>query len=177
MRCDPAVLKCWARSGFANCDLDAQLTRRWIEKTILVGFLSNTRIEAPPALVWSVGYHATLVNRLGDSRKSACRVVAAFLFLRHDFRGPQIGRSVTDSRHDRSRGHGLPELEETAVSIIAHTPVTRKASLRTSTCCASRRRLQTAPAVRIRKPTCPTDLGSVQTVSASFLPWRPGSSP
>lgn len=39
---------------------------------------------------------------LGDSRKSACGVYG------QDFRGPQTGRSFRESRHDRSRDHGLP---------------------------------------------------------------------
>ena len=48
---DPAVLKCWARSGFTNSDPDAQLTRRWIEKIVLAGFLSNTWVEGAARFV------------------------------------------------------------------------------------------------------------------------------
>lgn len=58
-----------------------------------------------PTAVLSISFFP---YRLGDSRKSACGVVAAFLFLRQDFRGPQMGRSVKESRHDRSRDRGLP---------------------------------------------------------------------
>src|SRR5260370_6223646 len=40
---DVVVLEHWAQSGFANTDLDAQITQCGIEKIILVGMVQNTR--------------------------------------------------------------------------------------------------------------------------------------
>jgi hypothetical protein len=72
--------------------------------------------------------------RLGDSRKSACGVVAAFLFYGKIFGVPKWG-ALSKSRVAIDPGTaGSRELEETAVSIIRHT---LKASLRTDACCAA----------------------------------------
>jgi nicotinamidase-related amidase len=59
---DVVVLEHWAQSGFANTDLDAQLTQRGIEKIILIGMLANTCIESTARFGMELGYHVTLVK-------------------------------------------------------------------------------------------------------------------
>jgi nicotinamidase-related amidase len=59
---DVVVLEHWAHSGFANTDLDAQLTQRGIEKIILIGMLANTCIESTARFGMELGYHVTLVK-------------------------------------------------------------------------------------------------------------------
>ncbi len=53
---DVVVLEHWGQSGFANTDLDAQLTQRGIEKIILVGFVANTCIETTEDLLALLPY-------------------------------------------------------------------------------------------------------------------------
>ena len=57
-----SVLEHSAQSGFANTDVDAQLTQRRIEKIILVGFVANTCIEGTARFGMELGYHLTLIK-------------------------------------------------------------------------------------------------------------------
>ncbi len=59
---DVVVLEHWAQSGFANTDLDAQLTQHGIEKIILVGMVANTCIEGAARFGMELGYHVTLIK-------------------------------------------------------------------------------------------------------------------
>jgi nicotinamidase-related amidase len=59
---DVVVLEHWGQSGFANTDLDAQLTQRGIENIILFGMLANTCIESTARFGMELGYHVTLVK-------------------------------------------------------------------------------------------------------------------
>jgi nicotinamidase-related amidase len=59
---DVVVLEHWAQSGFANTDLDAQLTQRGIEEIILVGMVANTCIEGTARFGMELGYHVTLIK-------------------------------------------------------------------------------------------------------------------
>jgi nicotinamidase-related amidase len=59
---DVVVLEHWAQSGFANTDLDAQLTQRGIEKLILVGLVANTCIESTARFGMELGHHVTLIT-------------------------------------------------------------------------------------------------------------------
>lgn len=59
---DAVVLEHWAQSGFANTDLDAQLTQRGIEKIILAGFVTNTCVEGTARFGMELGCHVTLVK-------------------------------------------------------------------------------------------------------------------
>jgi nicotinamidase-related amidase len=59
---DVVVQEHWSQSGFANTDLDAQLTQRGIEQIILVGMVANTCIESTARFGMELGYHVTLVR-------------------------------------------------------------------------------------------------------------------
>jgi nicotinamidase-related amidase len=59
---DVVVLEHWAQSGFANTDLDAQLTQHGIENIILVGMVANTCIEGAARFGMELGYHVTLIT-------------------------------------------------------------------------------------------------------------------
>ncbi len=59
---DVVVLEHWAQSGFANTDLDAQLTQHGIENIILVGMVANTCIEGAARFGMELGYHVTLIK-------------------------------------------------------------------------------------------------------------------
>ena len=59
---DIIVLEHWAQSGFANTDLDAQLTQRGITHIIPVGMIANTCIESTARFGMELGYHVTLVR-------------------------------------------------------------------------------------------------------------------
>jgi nicotinamidase-related amidase len=59
---DVVVLEHWAQSGFANTDLDAQLTQHGIEQIILVGMVANTCIEGAARFGMELGYHVTLIK-------------------------------------------------------------------------------------------------------------------
>jgi len=56
------VLEHWAQSGFANTDLDTQLTQRGIQKIILVGMVANTCVESTARFGMELGYHVTLMK-------------------------------------------------------------------------------------------------------------------
>ncbi len=59
---DVVVQEHWSQSGFANTDLDAQLTQRGIEQIILVGMVANTCIEGAARFGMELGYHVTLIK-------------------------------------------------------------------------------------------------------------------
>jgi nicotinamidase-related amidase len=59
---DVVVLEHWSQSGFANTDLDAQLTQHGIENVILVGMVANTCIESTARFGMELGYHVTLIK-------------------------------------------------------------------------------------------------------------------
>ena len=54
------VLEHWGQNGFANTDLDAQLTQREIEQIVLVGMGAETCIEGTARFGMERGYHITL---------------------------------------------------------------------------------------------------------------------
>ena len=59
---DVIVLEHWSQSGFANTDLDAQLTQRGITHIIPVGMIANTCVESTARFAMELGYHVTLVR-------------------------------------------------------------------------------------------------------------------
>jgi nicotinamidase-related amidase len=85
---DVVVLEHWAQSGFANTDLDAQLTQRGIEKIILVGMVANTCIEGTARFGMEPGYHVTLVKD----------ATAAFepegMHAAHEVNGPRFAHAL-----------------------------------------------------------------------------------
>jgi nicotinamidase-related amidase len=85
---DVVVLEHWAQSGFANTDLDAQLTQRGIEKIILIGMLANTCIESTARFGMELGYHVTLVKD----------ATAAFetegMHAAHEINGPPFAHAI-----------------------------------------------------------------------------------
>jgi nicotinamidase-related amidase len=52
----------WGSSGFANTDLDQQLTVHGIRHLIVIGLLTNTCVEATVRYAAELGYKATLVT-------------------------------------------------------------------------------------------------------------------
>ncbi len=85
---DVVVLEHWAQSGFANTDLDAQLTQRGIEKIILVGMVANTCIEGTARFGMELGYHVTLITD----------ATAAFepegMHAAHEVNGPRFAHAL-----------------------------------------------------------------------------------
>ena len=85
---DVVVLEHWAQSGFANTDLDAQLTQRGIEKVILVGMVANTCIEGTARFGMELGYHVTLIKD----------ATAAFepegMHAAHEVNGPRFAHAI-----------------------------------------------------------------------------------
>lgn len=85
---DVVVLEHWAQSGFANTDLDTQLTQRGIEKIILVGFVANTCIEGTARFGMELGYHVTLIKD----------ATAAFepegMHAAHEVNGPRFAHAI-----------------------------------------------------------------------------------
>src|SRR5260370_20662996 len=59
---DVVVLEHWAQSGFANTDLDAQLTPHGIETNILFGMVATTCIDGAARFGMELGYNATLIK-------------------------------------------------------------------------------------------------------------------
>jgi nicotinamidase-related amidase len=76
------------QSGFANTDLDAQLTQRGIEKIIVVGFVANTCIESTARFGMGLGYHVILVKE----------ATAAFdeegMHAAHEVNGPRFSHAI-----------------------------------------------------------------------------------
>jgi nicotinamidase-related amidase len=85
---DVVVLEHWGQSGFANTDLDLQLTQRGIEKIILVGFVANTCIESTARFGMELGYHVTLIKD----------ATAAFepdgMHAAHEVNGPRFAHAI-----------------------------------------------------------------------------------
>jgi nicotinamidase-related amidase len=85
---DVVVLEHWAQSGFANTDLDAQLTQHGIENIILVGMIANTCIEGAARFGMELGYHVTLVTD----------ATAAFeqegMHAAHEVDGPRFAHAI-----------------------------------------------------------------------------------
>ncbi len=59
---DVVVLEHWAQSGFANTDLDSQLTQRGIQKIIVVGMGAEACVEGTARFGGELGYHVTLIE-------------------------------------------------------------------------------------------------------------------
>jgi nicotinamidase-related amidase len=85
---DVVVLEHWAQSGFANTDLDAQLTQRGIEKIILVGMVGNTCIEGTARFGMELGYHVTLIK---DATAAFSR---EGMHAAHEVNGPLFAHAV-----------------------------------------------------------------------------------
>jgi len=85
---DVVVLEHWAQSGFANTDLDAQLTQHGIEQIILVGMVANTCIESTARFGMELGYHVTLIKD----------ATAAFepegMHAAHEVNGPRFAHAL-----------------------------------------------------------------------------------
>ena len=52
----------WCSSGFANTDLDQQLTAHGIHRLIMIGLLANTCLEATARFAAEFGYDVTVVK-------------------------------------------------------------------------------------------------------------------
>lgn len=52
----------WCSSGFANTDLDQQLTAHGIHRLIMIGLLANTCLEATARFAAELGYDVTVVK-------------------------------------------------------------------------------------------------------------------
>jgi nicotinamidase-related amidase len=85
---DVVVLEHWAQSGFANTDLDAQLTQRGIEKIILIGMVANTCIESTARFGMELGYHVTLVN------DAAAAFETEGMHAAHEVNGPLFAHAI-----------------------------------------------------------------------------------
>src|SRR4029450_5421887 len=59
---DVVALEHWGSSGFANTDLDQQLTVHGIHRLIAVGLLANTCLEATVRYAAELGYDVTVVK-------------------------------------------------------------------------------------------------------------------
>ena len=59
---DVVALEHWGSSGFANTDLDLQLTQHGIRRIVLIGMIANTCLEATGRFGMELGYHVTLVT-------------------------------------------------------------------------------------------------------------------
>jgi len=85
---DVVVLEHWGQSGFANTDLDAQLTQRGIEKIILVGFVANTCIESTARFGMELGYHVTLI------KDATAAFDAEGMHAAHEINGPRFAHAM-----------------------------------------------------------------------------------
>ncbi|MFQ3556400.1 isochorismatase family cysteine hydrolase [Streptomyces gramineus] len=52
----------WLSSGFANTDLDLQLTKHGLRKVVLIGMRANTCIESTVRFAAELGYEVTVVK-------------------------------------------------------------------------------------------------------------------
>jgi nicotinamidase-related amidase len=59
---DVVALEHWGSSGFANTDLDQQLTLHGIRHLIVIGLLTNTCVEATVRHAVELGYKPTVVK-------------------------------------------------------------------------------------------------------------------
>jgi nicotinamidase-related amidase len=85
---DVVVLEHWAQSGFANTDLDAQITQCGIEKIILVGMVANTCIEGTARFGMELGYQVTLVK---DATAAFSR---EGMHAAHEVNGPLFAHAI-----------------------------------------------------------------------------------
>jgi nicotinamidase-related amidase len=85
---DVVVLEHWGQSGFANTDLDAQLTQRGIEKIILVGLVANTCIESTARFGMELGYHVTLIT------DATAAFEQAGMHAAHEVNGPLFAHAM-----------------------------------------------------------------------------------
>jgi len=101
-----ATLSCpsTGAGGFANTDLDAQLTQRGIEKIILAGLVANTCIEGTAHFGMELGYHVTLIKD----------ATAAFdregMHAAHEVNGPRFAHAILTTEEPldllpHARGH------------------------------------------------------------------------
>jgi nicotinamidase-related amidase len=56
------ALEHWGSSGFANTDLDFQLTRHGIHQLIVIGLIAHTCVEATVRFAAELGYEVTVVK-------------------------------------------------------------------------------------------------------------------
>lgn len=82
------VTEHWAQSGFANTDLDAQLTQRGITHVILVGVLANTCVESTGRFAMELGYHVTLV------RDATAAFGVEAMYAAHELNGPTYAHAI-----------------------------------------------------------------------------------
>jgi nicotinamidase-related amidase len=87
-RSDIVATEHWASSGFPNTDLDLQLKRYGKRKTILIGLLANTCLEATRRIGMEFGYHVTLV-RDGTAARSPETLHAMM-----DIEGPTYAHAI-----------------------------------------------------------------------------------
>jgi ureidoacrylate peracid hydrolase len=59
---DIVALEHWCSSGFANTDLDLQLTRHGIHRLIVIGLIAHTCVEATVRFAAELGYEVTVVR-------------------------------------------------------------------------------------------------------------------
>jgi len=59
---DIVALEHWCSSGFANTDLDLQLTKHGIHQLIVIGLIAHTCVEATVRYAAELGYEVTMVT-------------------------------------------------------------------------------------------------------------------
>jgi len=59
---DIVVHEHWCSSGFANTDLDLQLTRHGIQRLIVIGLIAHTCVETTVRFAAELGYDVTMVR-------------------------------------------------------------------------------------------------------------------
>ena len=57
---DVVALEHWCSSGFANTDLDLQLTKHGIHRLIVIGLIAHTCVEATVRFAAELGYDVTV---------------------------------------------------------------------------------------------------------------------
>ena len=78
----------WARSGFANTDLDQQLKLRGIGHVIIVGLLANTCAESMARFAMLLGYEVTLVS------DATAAFSAEAMHAAHQINGPTFAHHI-----------------------------------------------------------------------------------
>jgi len=82
------VTEHWAQSGFANTDLNAQLTQRGITHVVLVGVVANTCVESTGRFAMELGYHVTLV------RDATAAFSVEAMHAAHELNGPTYAHAI-----------------------------------------------------------------------------------
>jgi nicotinamidase-related amidase len=85
---DVVIQEHWGQNGFANTDLDLQLSQRSIEKIIVVGMLANTCVEATARGGAELGYHVTLV------RDATAAFSAEAMHAAHEISGATFAHAI-----------------------------------------------------------------------------------